>query len=106
MTKPVTREEFVETLSAVNCSNGVVRLFFVGQDLEAVSSGEMGENPTPELRKCVTMPLPGFLYAVSVVQNFLEDDKMKELIQRYQDAGMLPPVEAGDVPEASAQVAE
>ena len=106
MSQSDTREEFVETLSAVNCSNGVVRLFFVGQNLEQLSNGEQGENPSAELRKCLTMPLPGFLYAVSVVQNFLDDDKMKDLIRRYQDAGMLPPLEEGSSNEPSAQVAE
>ncbi|RED45755.1 peptide chain release factor 1 [Aestuariispira insulae] len=86
-------ETFVETLSAVNCANGVVRLFFVGQDLEKLASGEQDETTPPEIRQCVTMPLPGFLYAVSVMRNFLEDEKLQALLQQYQDAGLLPPVE-------------
>lgn len=83
-------ENFVETISAIQFSNGVVRLFFVGQELSSVSLGVDAENdPVPELRECVTMPLPGFLHSVSVIQNFLSDDKMEDLLKRFREADIL-----------------
>ena len=69
-------------------------MFFVGQDMEKLAEGRQEEMPNPELRQCVTMPLAGFLYAASVVKNFLEDEKFQELLRRYQKAGLLPPDEA------------
>ena len=36
------------------------------------------------------MPLPGFLYACSVIQSFMQDDKMQATVQKYREAGFLP----------------
>lgn len=83
-------EKYAETVSAVNFSNGVVRLFFAGQDLEVLAAGESSGEPKAETRFCVVLPLPGFLYALSVVQSFVENDRFKEVVDKATVAGLLP----------------
>jgi hypothetical protein len=38
----------------------------------------------------ITMPLNGFLYMLSVIEGLMKDDKMKDMIQRFQTAGIIP----------------
>jgi hypothetical protein len=38
----------------------------------------------------ITMPLNGFLYMLSVIEGLMKDDKMKDMIQRFQAAGIIP----------------
>ena len=83
-------EIFAETVSAVNFSNGVVRIFFAGQDLDHLASGQDISEAQPQNRFCVTMTLPGFLYAMSVVQGFVENEKFQSVVQRSVEAGFLP----------------
>ncbi len=90
MTQPNPRETFVETVQAVNYSNGVVKMFLLGQDLLHLSKGLDPEEQKSELREVIAMPLPGFLYACSVIQNFMQDEKMQAIIQKYKDVGFLP----------------
>ncbi len=84
------QEIYVETLSTINFSHGLVRLFFVGHDLENMTKDAEPKGLPTELRQCVTMPLPGFLYAASVISNFMGEEKFKELLERYKSVGFLP----------------
>ena len=90
MSNPKVAENYVETLQAVNYSNGVVRMFMLGQNLEHMANGFDPEEQKPELRQVVTMPLAGFLYGCSVIEKFLKDEKMQEIIEKHRQAGFLP----------------
>ncbi|MEM6460914.1 MAG: hypothetical protein AAF724_03270 [Pseudomonadota bacterium] len=83
--------EYVDTLGAVQMNNGVVRLYFVSQDPSLLSQGIEPSKVQPELANCVAMPLPGFLYAMSVINNFIGDERMQKMLQSAQDSGSLPP---------------
>ncbi|MCP4099712.1 MAG: hypothetical protein GY748_26140 [Planctomycetaceae bacterium] len=96
-------ETFVETISAVNFSNGIVRLFFAGQDLSGLIDDDKTSETTPENRFCVTMPLAGFLYAMTVVQGFVENDKFKSIVDRSAKAGFLPGVEADETSQSQSE---
>lgn len=84
MSKDIT---FVDTLSGINVGNGVVKLYFVTQD-ENEGQPEFPKAMQPA--QTLVMPVPGFMYMVSVVKGLLENPKMIEQIQRYIDAGLLP----------------
>ena len=90
MTQRNPRETYIETVQAVNYANGIVKMFLVGQDLEHLSKGLNPEEQKAELREVIAMPLPGFLYACSVIQSFMQDEKMQAIVQKYKDAGFLP----------------
>ena len=90
MTQSNPRETYIETVQAVNYANGIVKMFLVGQDLEHLSKGLNPEEQKAELREVIAMPLPGFLYACSVIQSFMQDEKMQAIVQKYKDAGFLP----------------
>ena len=90
MSEQKITENYIETVQAVNYSNGVVRVFLLGQDLEHLAKGLNPEDQKPELREVLAMPLSGFLYACSVIQNFLKDEKMQEIIEKHRQAGFLP----------------
>ena len=92
-------EIFAETVSAVNFSNGVVRLFFSGHDVEGLLNPDDSGSSNPETRFCVTMPLPGFLYAISVVQGFVENEKFQDIVRRSVEAGFIPVPEAPKDPK-------
>lgn len=89
MTEKV-REEYVDAMSAVNYSNGMVKLFFIGQNMGKLAEGVSPEAVPAELRQVVAMPLSGFLYSLSVAENFLKEEKVQELLAKYQEAGLLP----------------
>lgn len=92
---------YVDTVSAINFNNGVVRMIMVDQDPSTIAAGqaEPGAAPTMREKQHVVMPLAGFLYMVSVIQGLTEDPRMKDIIARHAGAGLLP----GVAPETPAQ---
>lgn len=84
-------ETFVDTMSAISCTNGVVRMMFVGQDLRksALLKGDEKVVPEAELVQVLTMPVPGFLYMVNVVKNMMDEPRMAELLAKMEEAGLL-----------------
>lgn len=83
---------FVETVSAINVNNGVVKLIMVKQDLR-----EPSEEVQTIHAQTVVMPIAGFMYTVGVIQNLLDDPKMKERLEGLKKAGFLPASEEEDV---------
>lgn len=83
-------EKYVETISAVNYLNGVVRLYCAGHDVQGLLISEDNAQGPSETRFCVTMPLSGFLYAMSVVNGFVENERFAEIVKRSIDAGLIP----------------
>lgn len=92
---------YVDTVSAINFNNGVVRMIMVDQDPSTVAAGQAEPGAAPKMREKqqVIMPLPGFLYMVSVIQGLTDDPKMKDIIARHVGAGLLP----GTAPESPAE---
>ncbi|MBB5517112.1 hypothetical protein FHS89_003158 [Rubricella aquisinus] len=87
----MTHEIFAETLSAVNVRNGVVRLILVDQaanDL-AITEREEGQEPVVETKAVVTMPIGGFLYMASIIQNLLADEKFGNTVRAMVEAGLV-----------------
>jgi hypothetical protein len=84
------KQVLVDTLSAIQMSNGLVRLMFVNQDVEELAKGVAAEQIKPQLRQCVTMPLPGFIFAVSVIEKFLKDAHLQEVLQKARESKLLP----------------
>ncbi len=95
------KQLLVDTLSAVHLNNGLVRLMFVGQDVEDIEAGKAPEKIKPKLKQCITMPLPGFIYAMTVVENFLKDDRLQEVIKKAKETGAF-----SDVLDLSAVIRE
>lgn len=95
---------YVDTVHAINFNNGVVRMIMVDQDPSTIAAGQLEDGAAPKMREKqqVIMPLPGFLYMVSVIQGLIDDPKMKDIIARHAAAGLLP----GVAPEVSAEAAE
>lgn len=95
---------YVDTVSAINFSNGVVRITMVEQDPE-ISPEEIAnlEDYQPRMKQQVVMPLPGFLYMMNVIQGLMEDPKMQDVIKRHVDAGLMPIAEES---EETAEAAE
>lgn len=87
----MTHEIFAETLSAVNVRNGVVRLILVDQAVNdlAIAEREEGEEPVVETKAVVTMPIGGFLYMASIIQNLLADEKFGNTVRAMVDAGLV-----------------
>lgn len=89
---------YADTVSAIHFNNGVVRMMLVDQDPATLA--QAGDGPTdvkPRLKQQVIMPLPGFLYMLSVVKGLMEDPKMQEAIRKYVELGLLP-TDADTVP--------
>jgi hypothetical protein len=85
----------VDSLSSLNFNNGLVKMFFVSGDYSNVIAGE-SEEPKIVASDEVSMSLPGFMYLVSVVKNFLDDPKMKSQIEKYIELGLLPKAESSE----------
>jgi len=79
------QDVYAETVSAIHFTNGIVRILLVDQD-PAVDE----ETIAPRLKQQIVMPLAGFMYMLSIARDFLEDPKMKSLVEAYVDMGMLP----------------
>ncbi len=86
------KQLLVDTLSAVHLNNGLVRLMFVGQDVEDIEAGKAPEKIKPSLKQCITMPLPGFIYTMTVIENFLKDDRLQEVIKKAKETGAFSDV--------------
>ncbi|MBS8260642.1 peptide chain release factor 1 [Roseibium polysiphoniae] len=103
------QDVYAETVSAINFNNGVVRMLLVDQDPQLLAKGEqVAADIEPRLKQQVIMPLPGFLYMLSVVKGLMEDPKMQGIIEKYAELGLLPsgfeaaPTGAGKDDEAAA----
>ncbi|MBE3638827.1 peptide chain release factor 1 [Mangrovicoccus algicola] len=98
---------YVDTVTAINFNNGIVRMTMVDQDPDSLADGVAtlpGEShPEPRLRRKqqVIMPLNGFLYMVSVIKGLVDDPKMQQIISRHVEAGLLPGADAA--PPAAAE---
>lgn len=84
-------ECFTETLSAIQMSNGVVRLFFATPDLDLAGAnpGPATPKPKPEPRLCLTMTVPSFLNTMSMINGFVQDPKITDILDRMVQAGLL-----------------
>lgn len=92
---------YVDTVSAINFNNGVVRILMVDQDPQTLAeSAKTGTDTAPRVREKqqVIMPLGGFLYMASVIKGLLDDPKMQEVIARHVAAGLLPGAEPAAAP--------
>ncbi|HBM60583.1 hypothetical protein ACFSDD_08290 [Salipiger marinus] len=100
---------YVDTVTAINFNNGIVRMIMVDQDPDSLADGvdagaEANAAQDIRLRKKqqVIMPLNGFLYMVSVIKGLVDDPKMQDIISRHAQAGLLPGA-AADQPRAPAE---
>ena len=85
------QDVYVETVAAINFNNGIVRMLLVDQDPAVLmTNGAKPEDMEPRLKQQIMMPLPGFLYMLSVIKGLMEDPKMQEVIQKYTELGLLP----------------
>ncbi|AYQ56775.1 hypothetical protein BTHERMOSOX_1053 [Bathymodiolus thermophilus thioautotrophic gill symbiont] len=80
---------FVDTVSAINVNNGIVKMQLVAQSSEQQATDNDDKPKFDDLGQ-ITMPLNGFLYMLSVIEGLMQDDKMKDMIQRFQTAGIIP----------------
>ena len=79
---------FVDTVSAINVNNGIVKMNLVAQSSEQPITDDNNAPKFDDLGQ-ITMPLNGFLYMLSVIEGLMQDDKMKDMIQRFQAAGII-----------------
>lgn len=87
-------EIYADTILGINFNNGVVKLVLANQDLEGVIENEQqGEELKMKSNRVIHMPLAGFLYSASVIENLLTDPKMIDTIEAYKKAGILPQTE-------------
>jgi hypothetical protein len=84
------KQILVDTLSAIQMSNGLVRMMFVNQDVEEFARGVAPDQVKPQLRQCITMPLPGFIFAATVIEKFLQDPRLQEVLKQARESGALP----------------
>ena len=90
----VTQENdviFIDTIESVASASGVIKLNLV----RAVEPTEEGEEPQIVPAGRLVMPLPGFIYAVSVIEGFLNKEEVRKLIKAYQELEMLPGDDTG-----------
>lgn len=80
---------FVDTVSAINVNNGIVKMHLVAQSSDQQITTNSDETKFDDLGQ-ITMPLNGFLYMLSVIEGLMKDEKMKDIIERFQKAGLLP----------------
>lgn len=74
----------------MNVRNGVVRMVLVDQaasDLARTNRGD--EEVEVETKAVITMPIAGFLYMTSIIQNLLADEKFGETVRAMVDAGLV-----------------
>ena len=85
----VTRENdviFIDTIESVTSASGVIKLNLV----RTVEPTREGEEPQIVPAGRLVMPLPGFVYAVSMIEGFLNKEEVQKLLKAYQDLEMLP----------------
>ena len=85
------KHEIAETITAVSVHNGVARLFFAGMDIDGMTKLESPTEP-PKTKPvlCTAMPLPGFLYAATVIEKFLREESVQAIIRNMDKAGVAP----------------
>ena len=84
-------EDFVQTVSSVNYNKGVFSLYFVGQDQRNMANGVLAKSDNDlQLKQVVHMPVSGFMYMVSMIQNMLDDPRMASEFDKLVAAGFLP----------------
>lgn len=97
------QDVYAETVSVINFNNGVVRMMLVDQDPSVLAeNGNDPEKMKPRMKQQIIMPLPGFLYMISVIKGLMEDPKMQQVIEKYSELGLLPQAgtdEKADNPE-------
>ena len=97
---------YADTVIGINFNNGVVKLMLANQDLTKNIEDEEGEPEEIQMKtsNAISMPLPGFLYMVSVIETLLKDPKMTDTIKKYTEAGILqkPPATPKKRAKASA----
>lgn len=102
----MAQEIFAETLSVVNVRNGVVRMVLVDQPADdmMITEREEGQEPVVEAKAVVTMPVSGFLYMASIIQNLLADEQFGNSVRAMVDAGLVNAQidEPGDTPAGNA----
>ena len=77
---------YVDTIESVASSSGVVKLNLV-RTKEAIKEGEEVQIlPAGQ----IVMTLTGFLYAMSIMQGFLQTQDMQDLISKYTELGFIP----------------
>lgn len=85
------QDVYAETVSAINFNNGVVRMMLVDQDPAALAENDSDpESLKPRMKQQIIMPLPGFLYMLSVIKGLMDDPKMQQVIEKYSQLGLLP----------------
>ncbi|WP_073014953.1 hypothetical protein [Roseibium suaedae] len=67
-----------------------------------MTKGAKPEDMEARLKQQVLMPLPGFLYMLSVIKGLMDDPKMQEVINKYTELGLLPSQQQGASEEDSA----
>ncbi|WP_369177758.1 hypothetical protein [Candidatus Thiodubiliella endoseptemdiera] len=80
---------YADTVSAINVNNGIVKMHLVAQSPNQGVTDNNDEAKFDELGE-ITMPLNGFLYMLSVIEGLMQDEKMKDMIERFQKAGIIP----------------
>jgi len=86
------QDVYAETVSAINFHNGIVRMLLVDQDPAHLMKKDVRpEDVQPRMKQQILMPLPGFLYMVSVIKSLLEDEKMQDVLARYTELGLISP---------------
>lgn len=64
----MSKQTLVDTMTGINMHNGVVRMYFVGLDPDELK---------PQLQKCIAMPMTGFIYAMTIMENFVGDERVQ-----------------------------
>ena len=96
-------EIYADTIVGINFNNGVVKMVLANQDLENILNNEgASEEVNMKSTKVLNMSLPGFLYAVSVIESLLKDPKMVSTIEQYTKAGILKTAEPEGSPKTKA----
>jgi hypothetical protein len=94
-------KKYVETISGINVANGIVKLYFINEDDQNKADGKEPQDPEADKKvlmkhdHTIIMPVSGFMYMASVMQNLLQNEEMQEQIKKYIEAGLLPKMNDG-----------
>lgn len=86
----MVEQKFCEGISSVSIANGVARMFLVNADLDDVSSGKQPGEIKSKTTDCITMPLNGFLVSITVIEKFLRDPRIQQIVNTVIDQGQVP----------------
>ena len=71
-------KKYVETVSGINVANGIVKIYFINEDDQKKADGKDSQDPEADKKvlmkhdHTIVMPISGFMYMASVMQNLLE----------------------------------